>query len=302
MCDFSCPEVNRIKALFLKETTLDYQLLGLGLLSLVFVFVDHSTSWLDGPRSALTIVTTPIVVTADLPNRSARGIGDIFSSREDMRGRITGLESELIFLKVKTEKMAALTSENNRLRGLLGSAAKLQDNVLVAELIGVNPDPEKQEVVIDKGAEYAVFVGQPVLDSLGLVGQVVEVTPFSSRILLISDERHSVPVQVLRSNLRLVAQGTGIGQRLELLHVSSTADIKVGDQLMSSGLGNRFPVGYPVGVVDRVDYKPGKPFAEVFAKPNAQLDRSRHVLLVFTEPRILKKAGAGFEKSAKRGG
>ena len=302
MRNFSCLEVNRIKALFLEETTLDYQLLGLGLLSLVFVFVDHTTNWLDGSRSALTIVTTPIVVTADLPNRSARGIEDIFSSREDLRGRITGLESELIFLKVKTEKMAALTSENNRLRDLLGSAAKLQDNVLVAELIGVNPDPEEQEVVIDKGAEDAVFVGQPVLDSRGLVGQVVEVTPFSSRILLISDERHSVPVQVLRNNLRLIAQGTGIGQRLELLHVSSTADIKVGDQLLSSGLGNRFPVGYPVGVVDRVDFKPGKPFAEVLAKPNAQLDRSRHVLLVFTESRILEKANTGFEKSGKRGG
>lgn len=301
MCNFSYLEVNRIKAIFLEEATLDYQLLGLGVLSLVFLFADHKTSWLDGPRSALTIVTTPIVVVADLPNRSARAIGDVFVSGEELRGRIIGLESELTLLKVQTEKMAALTSENNRLRGLLGSAAKLQDNVLVAELIGVNPDPEEQEVVIDKGAEDSVFVGQPVLDSQGLVGQVVEVSPFSSRILLISDERHSVPVQVLRSNLRLVAQGTGISQRLELLHVSSTADIKVGDQLLSSGLGNRFPVGYPVGVVDKVDFKSGKPFAEVFAKPNAQLDKSRHVLLVFTEARSLKKANAGSEKSAKRG-
>ena len=181
--------------------------------------------------------------------------------------------------------MAALTVENNRLRGLLGSAAKLQDNVLVAELIGVNPNPEDQQVVIDKGSADNVYVGQPVLDARGLMGQVMEVSQFTSRVLLISDQTHSVPVQVMRSNLRLIAQGTGIDQQLELLHVNFTADIKVGDQLLSSGLGNRFPAGYPVGVVDRVDYEPGKPFAEVIARPSARLERTRHVLLVFTESR-----------------
>jgi rod shape-determining protein MreC len=277
-------------------------MLGLGVLSLVLVFMDQTTSWLNSFRSALTIVLTPIIVTADLPNRSALGIEDIFSSREDLHSRISSLESELIFFRVKSEKMAALTSENKRLRSLLGSAAKLQDNVLVAELIGVNPDPEEQEVLIDKGSEDSVFVGQPVLDSRGLVGQVVEVSSFSSRVLLISDERHSLPVQVLRSNLRLIAQGTGIDQQLELLHVNSTADIKVGDQLLSSGLGNRFPVGYPVGVIDKVDLKPGKPFSEVLAKPNAQLDRSSHVLLVFTEARVLEDSDGSSERSKDRGG
>jgi rod shape-determining protein MreC len=250
----------------------------------------------------MTTGLTPIVVTADIPNRSAIAIRDIFKSREDLHKRINSLEDELIFFRVKSEKMAALTSENNRLRGLLGSAAKLQDNVLVAELIGVNPVPEEQEVLIDKGSEDSVFVGQPVLDSRGLVGQVVEVSPFSSRVLLISDERHSVPVRVLRSNLRLIAQGTGISQGLELQHVNSTADIKVGDQLLSSGLGNRFPVGYPVGVVDKVDLEPGKPFADVLAKPNAQLDRSSHVLLVFTESRGSQEKVGSPVKGDYRGG
>jgi rod shape-determining protein MreC len=277
-------------------------MLGLGVLSLVLVFMDHTTSWLNSFRSALTIVLTPIVVTAELPNRSALGNQDIFSSREDLHSRISSLESELIFFRVKSEKMAALTSENKRLRSLLGSAAKLQDNVLVAELIGVNPDPEEQEVLIDKGSEDSVFLGQPVLDSRGLVGQVVEVSSFSSRVLLISDQRHSIPVKVLRSNLRLIAQGTGIDQRLELLHVNSTADIQVGDQLLSSGLGNRFPVGYPVGVVDKVDLKPGMPFSKVLAMPNAQLDRASHVLLVFTEARISEDTAGSSENSENRGG
>ncbi|MDA0272469.1 MAG: rod shape-determining protein MreC, partial [Proteobacteria bacterium] len=176
--------------------------------------------------------------------------------------------------------------ENNRLRDLLGSAAKLQDNVLVAELVGVDPEPERLEVMIDKGSADGVFLGQPVLDAEGLMGQVIEVSVFVSRVLLISDVLHSVPVQVARSNLRLIAQGTGVTRQLELLHVQDTADIRVGDLLVSSGLGDRFPVGYPVGVVNSITHDRGKPFAVVTATPSALLDRSRHVLLVFTEERM----------------
>jgi len=203
-----------------------------------------------------------------------------------MREEIKLLEKDLLLLHAKTEKMAALTAENNRLRDLLGSAAKLQDNVVVAELIGVAPDPEKHEVVIDKGATDGVFIGQPLLDAKGLMGQVVDVSRYSSRVLLISDPSHSVPVQVARSNLRLVAQGTGSTNRLELMYVQNTADVGAGDLLISSGLGGRFPVGYPVGVVNKVEHRSGGPFSTVTAIPSALLDRSRHVLLVFTEDKL----------------
>jgi rod shape-determining protein MreC len=272
--------------------------LGLVVISVILMTVDHATDWLDETRATMTLAVTPVVVMADLPNRSAEGISQMFASREDMRQRITSLESELVLLRVKTEKMAALTAENNRLRTLLGSAAKLQENVLVAELVGVDPDPEKQQVIIDKGGIDDVYVGQPVLDAQGLMGQVIEVSNYTSRVLLISDETHSVPVQVLRNNLRLIAQGTGIDRQMVLLHVNATADIQVGDQLLSSGLGNRFPVGYPVGVVDFVDHEPGEPFARVTANPSARLDRSRHVLLVFNEsetPRSVEDTESGKE-------
>ena len=174
------------------------------------------------------------------------------------------------------------------MRDLLGSAAKLQDNVLVAELIGVDPDPERYEIIIDKGSQSGVFVGQAVLDAQGLMGQVIATSLYTSRALLISDESHSVPVQVNRNNLRLIAQGTGITGQLELIHVPDTADIKEGDLLVSSGLGSRFPVGYPVGVVSKVEHDPGEPFAVVRAIPSASLVKSRHVLLVFTEARMAR--------------
>ena len=129
------------------------------------------------------------------------------------------------------------------------------------------------------------------------MGQVVRVSRFTSRVLLISDRSHSVPVHVMRSNLRLIAQGTGIDRQLELLYVNTTADIRMGDQLLSSGLGNRFPVGYPVGVVDKISYEPGESFVEVTARPNAQLGRARHLLLVFAESRPAAKTQGSEEKS-----
>ena len=247
------------------------------------MFADHLTDWLDEARSTITLATTPVLLIADLPARAAQGLSEMVSTRDSLLSRINELEREKLLLKARTQKMSALIAENNRLRDLLGSAAKLQENVLVAELIGVNPDPETQEVIVDKGIVDKVFVGQPVLDAHGLMGQVTEVSKFTSRVLLISDRSHSLPVQVLRNNLRFVVQGTGIEKQLELLYVNSTADIQTGDQLLSSGLGNRFPVGYPVGVVKRVKFEPGNSFMEVAAEPGAQLERSSHVLLVFTD-------------------
>lgn len=261
--------------------------------SLLLLTVDHMFDVLDEVRAALTAVVTPIVIVADYPYRTVAGAQDLLASRGDMRERIQLLEQERLLLKAKTEKMAALTAENNRLRDLLGSAAKLQDNVLVAELIGVDPNPETLQVIIDKGVRDGVYVGQPLLDAEGLMGQVISAGPFTSRVLLISDITHAVPVQVTRNNLRMIAQGTGSTGLLELMHVPDTADIRVGDLLVSSGLGNRFPVGYPVGQVIQVDHDPGQPFASVVAIPSASLSRSRHVLLVFTEAQLSAQPAAG---------
>lgn len=268
-------------------------MLGLSILSLALMVMDHLSDNLDGVRSWISLVVTPIIIIADYPNKTAEAIEEVLSTREELQNRVDHLEQELLILHAKTEKMASLISDNNLLRGLLGSKEKLQDNVLVAELIGIDPNPRRHEIIIDKGSRHKVFVGQPVLDAHGLLGQVIKVSLLTSRILLISDQSHTIPVQVSRNNLRLVAQGSGTTGRLVLQHVQYTADIREGDLLVSSGLGDRFPVGYPVGVVDKVEHKPGKPFALATAIPSAQLDRSRHVLLVFTEERLSAATDSG---------
>jgi rod shape-determining protein MreC len=179
--------------------------------------------------------------------------------------------------------MASLVAENLRLRQLMNSSEIVQDRVLVAELIGVSPDPLEHKVIINKGSNDGVYVGQPLLDAFGLMGQVVSVTPYTSQVLLITDNSHAIPVQVTRNNVRTIAEGIGDLYQLRLRYVSSTTDIKEGDILVSSGLGGRFPVGYPVAQIEKITYDPGEPFATVIARPAAQLDRSRHILLVFND-------------------
>lgn len=274
-----------IKSIFL-ETTTGYRAGIFGIISVILIVVDHYSDLMDGVRAGLSLMVTPIFIAADYPSRSSAAIVEVFATRASMRKDIGRLNDELLMLRAKTEKMAALSAENERLRDLLGSAAKLDENVLVAELIGLDPDPERHEIILDKGSTDGVFRGQPALDAEGLMGQVIETSPFTSRVLLISDQSHSVPVQVNRSNVRLIAVGTGVIDELELVHVQDTVDIREGDLLVSSGLGGRFPVGYPVGVVTDIVHDPGKPFATVKARPSARLDRSRYVLLVFTEERL----------------
>src|SRR5690606_41683513 len=151
------------------------------------------------------------------------------------------LKAEALLMVRRLQRLAALTEQNVRLRELLNSAALVDDEVLVSELIGVDPNPFTHRIIIDKGSRDGVFLGQPVLDARGLMGQVVEVMPYSSRVLLITDSNHNVPVQVNRNGLRVIASGTGNPDSLELRHVADTADIKEGDLLVSSGLGQRFP-------------------------------------------------------------
>jgi rod shape-determining protein MreC len=277
--------VRTIKPLFAKGPSLGIRLLVLAVLSVALMVVDARFESLKPVRSQLGMLLTPFYWLADLPGRTWDGVTEQFSSRSDLLGENEKLKAEALLLQLRLQKLAALTEQNVRLRELLNSSALVDDKVLVGELIGVDPDPFTQRILIDKGGKDGVFLGQPVLDARGLMGQVVEVMPYSARVLLLTDTSHSIPVQVNRNGLRAIASGTGNPERLELRHVADTADIKVGDLLLSSGMGQRFPSGYPVAKVTEVIHDSGQPFAIVRAMPTAALNRSRYLLLVFTDSR-----------------
>lgn len=254
-------------------------------LALILIIGDKRWGWVEQAQSQLGIITAPFYWLTAIPDRIGEWGETHLVSREMLLKENQALKSEAVVLRAKLQKMISLSAENVRLRELLNSSALLQDSLLVAELISVSPDPVRQLLVVNKGLADGVSVGQPVIDAYGLTGQVVEVSEKFSRVLLLTDATHALPVQVNRNGVRAVAEGVGLPDQLELRHVAATTDIQVGDLLVSSGLGGVFPVGYPVATVTDVTIDPGRPFAEVLARPLAQLDRSRHLLLVFTETR-----------------
>ena len=269
----------------------------LTVLSVALMLVDARLDTLKPVRSQLGLVLTPVYWLADLPVRLWQGVTEQFSSHSELLAENEKLKAEALLLQRRLQKLATLTEQNVRLRELLNSAALVDDKVLVGELIGVDPNPFTQRILIDKGEKDGVFLGQPVLDARGLMGQVVEVMPYSSRVLLLTDTTHSIPIQVNRNGLRAIAGGTGNPERLELRHVADTADIKEGDLLVSSGLGQRFPSGYPVATVTEVIHDSGQPFAIVRAMPTAALNRSRYVLLVFTDARTPEQRASDAAKA-----
>jgi rod shape-determining protein MreC len=246
------------------------------------IVADLHYNKLQTARSMLDTLASPVFWIANLPTRLGEWSTTHIQSRSQLLEENERLRRENLVLQGRSQQMASLQGENVRLRKLLNSSALLRDDVLVAELVGVSPDPERLQLVLNKGERDGVFVGQPLIDADGLMGQIVEVSSGTSRALLITDVTHSVPVQVNRNGVRAIAEGTGELGSLEVRHVSSTTDIQEGDLLVTSGLGGRFPEGYPVAVVTEVERDLGEPFARVLAVPSAALDRTRHVLLVFT--------------------
>lgn len=254
--------------------------------SFVLFFLDTRLNYFVGARQVLSTVVYPIQNIASMPTDVSDWVTDYFQTRKELNEQNTVLEAINLLNSVRLQKMQALERENMRLRKLLSSSFRLQERVLVAELLTVDLDPFSQQVLIDKGERFGVFVGQPVLDATGVMGQVIEVSSFSSRVVLLTDPGHSIPVQVNRNGLRAVATGRGLGKPLQLEFLPQNADIREGDLLVTSGLGGRFPVGYPVGEVINVNFSQGATFASIEVEPAAKLSTSREVLLVLPAEKI----------------
>lgn len=245
--------------------------------------VDHRMQYLDSFRNALTVIVYPIQYAVNFPVSATDWVEDNIKTREELLVENEKLDSQNAFLQAQMQKYMSLEIENMRLRRLLEASERLTDRVLTAELLGVDLDPFSHQVLINKGQRHDAYQGQPILDANGVYGQVVHVSPLSSTVVLITDPGHALPVQVNRSGLRTIAQGTGVVDKLDLLHIPNNADIKEGDVMVTSGLGGVFPPGYPVAKVIEVKPDSSMPFATVTAKPLAELDKSREVLLVWKE-------------------
>jgi len=243
--------------------------------------MDHKYKSLESVRAGLSVVVYPLQFTVDLPSTLSDWFSESLASRRRLREENESLRTQQMMQEVQLQKLAALEAENIRLRELLDSSFKVGQKVLIAELLSVNLDPYKHQIVINKGELHDVYPGQPLLDARGVMGQIVHTGPYTSTAMLITDTSHAIPVQVNRNGLRTIAIGTGTINRLELPYIPNNADIQPGDLLITSGLGGHFPPGYPVATVTAVQHDPGHTFSQVAATPLAELNRSREVLLVW---------------------
>jgi rod shape-determining protein MreC len=256
-----------------------YSLLALGL-----IIVDKRYDQLGRIRRVLSVVAYPVQIAVASPFEGWDWFRESMSSRETLRADKTRLESELRLAQFRLQRYEALEAESQRLRGLRDSTAGVTTRFVIGNVMDLDLDAFRERVLVDKGAQDGVFVGQAVLDSGGVFGQVARVGQLTSEVILLSDATHAIPVQVNRNGLRTVAVGTGDMGRLKLPYLPTSADVVVGDLLVTSGLGGGFPAGYPVGSVAEVKRDPAASLADVDVKPAAALDRSRELMFVWLKP------------------
>jgi len=252
------------------------------------MFADHRFGYLERVRYGLGYVTTPVYWVADIPTRLSFWFDDVFVSRTDLLEENETLREQLLVAQRELQLLESLASENSRLLQLREATEVIEGEVMPAEIINVSPDPFSRRVLINRGAEDGVFIGQALLDANGLMGQVDEVLPFTSWVLLITDAQHVTPVEVNRNGERALARGSRTSSvELDLEFVTQTQDMKAGDLLVSSGMGQVYPKNYPVAEVISVFSDPGQDFATVRARPLAEMASTRHVMLVFASEQTL---------------
>ena len=265
----------------------------LAIVCIALMLLDRREQHLVRVRQALALVVYPVQVAVDLPFSTWHSMRDTFAARDALIAENREFRRERLETEGRLQRLESLERENQRLRELLDSTARVGSRALVAEILSVDLDPYRQRFELNRGLVDGVYVGQALIDAQGVVGQVVRVGPLTSEALLITDADHAVPVSVNRNDLRTIAVGTGDSGRLRLPYLTNNASIVVGDLLISSGLGGVFPAGYPVGRVTEVTLRPEQAFAEVLAEPASLLDRDREVLLLWDSSEAAPQASEG---------
>jgi rod shape-determining protein MreC len=232
----------------------------------------------------LSVVAYPVQIAVASPFEGWDWFRESVSSRATLRADKAKLESELRLAQFRLQRYEALEAESQRLRALRDSTAGVTDRFVIGDVMDVDLDAFRERVLVDKGAQDGVFVGQAVLDAGGVFGQVARVGQLTAEVILVSDPTHAIPVQINRNGLRTIAVGTGDTSRLKLPYLPTSADVVAGDLLVTSGLGGGFPAGYPVGTVAEIKRDPAQSLADVDIKPAAALDRSRELMFVWLKP------------------
>lgn len=252
-------------------------------LSIFLMFADYHYKYLDVVRSGFSLVVSPLQYAVDYPVRVVGWIQSLVSAKKSLIDENMRLRYQQTILEAELQKLLVIQKENSQLKELLLTSSKADMRAMAAQILAVDTSNARQIVVLNKGKRDGVYAGQPVLDAKGVMGQVVDVGPMTSTVLLISDSKSAVPVRNNRTGERAILVGTNSMEQLSLINLPKTSSIHPGDVLVTSGLGRRYPEGYPVGRILAVNSIPGEDFVKVTVSPVALLNRNRLVLLIWPD-------------------
>jgi rod shape-determining protein MreC len=252
-------------------------------LSIALIFMDYrgGYEYFKQARSMLSVTVVPIQYLVDGPAKMIGWLATSFADSQNLQDENMHLRVQVLLLQTQLQKLIILEKENTQLRALLQSYPRTSERVLVAQLLSINSDSFLHEIILNQGSRVGAYVGQPVLDATGVIGQVIAVSPYTSRVLLLTDTRSAIAAQDTRNNIRGIVVGTGDSDSLKLARIPTTANVQVGDIFVTSGLDAHFAPGYSLGVVTKIDNNPGQGFSDITIKPNAEINQSRLVLLVW---------------------
>ena len=252
-------------------------------LSLAFMIADYHYRYLDSVRSGFSLLVAPLQYAVDYPVRIIGWVRSLVSAKKDLIDENMQLRYQQTMLEAQLQKLLVIRNENSQLKELLLASSNANTRAMAAQILAVDTSTSRQLLVLNKGKRDGVFAGQPVLDAKGVMGQIIDVGSMTSTVLLISDAKNAVPVQNNRTGERAILVGTNNISHLSLINLPKTSSITKGDLLVTSGLGRRYPEGYPVGRVEEVKSIPGDEFIKVSVSPIALLNRNRLVLLIWPE-------------------
>ncbi|PIJ51081.1 rod shape-determining protein MreC [Erwinia sp. OLTSP20] len=270
-----------MKPIFSRGPSLQLRLFLAVLVAIVVIVADSRLGAFSRIRTYMDTAVSPFYFLANGPRQLLDSISGSLTSRQQMEQENRALQRQLILKNSELQLLGQYKQENARLRELLGSPLRQDEHKMVTQVISTSTDPYSNQVVIDKGSVNGVYEGQPIISDKGAVGQVIAVAKFTSRVLLICDPSHALPVQVLRNDIRVIAAGNGCTEDLQLEHLPGNTDVRVGDVLVTSGLGGHFPEGYPVAVVSSVKVDTQRAYTVIQARPTAGLQRLRYLLLLW---------------------
>ncbi|MDG9729888.1 rod shape-determining protein MreC [Ignatzschineria sp. RMDPL8A] len=276
--------MSRNKDITVNSSLMKMKALFFCLFSLLLIFLDHRTAYLESIKYYLNGAVYPLQATAKTPGDVTRVVKSWFEDRSELIKQIEALENRELYLSFELQKMSTVIAENRRLRLLMRSSVNVEHPTTTAELLNITSDPYRHLIMLNQGERQEIHNNSPILNNSGIIGQIIEISPFSSKAILITDPHHSLPIEVNHNGVRGIASGNGKINQLDVTNIPYSDDLKVGDLLVTSGLDGIFPHGYPVATIDSIDIDSTGFFAKITATPTANLERIREVLVLQPQP------------------